>query len=365
MSNILATNKISNPPLRSKAASSYLWADYIELRCLFHPDRELSIADVLNIVWNQQDLGEVDEFDSSDKVEADLLPDEFDSSDRKYDFYLQEPSDDVPLEDTPSEITDRNERQAGIWFEYLEYRQRAFGKFYPYELDGHSLRCKENFEFDPKMKLYLFLLLCSSLKYIEKQYEDEFTSRFEIISLIALKNLLPKQGKVSLVGKNKLNSGKYAGKIWRKITKLSEDIGESISPQCSEKGFALNDSGDRGLDILGKVSLGDRLPSSLILFGQCGCGKKWEDKQLEAHYINWNRFIHFTVPPNNLVFIPYCFRSADGGWFNHLDVTAGILVDRLRLVHLLQNKLDVLARLHPYDKFVESILEYTEPLVGG
>ena len=343
---------LDSPPRDTKAADPYIWADYIELLCLTNIDKRISKSDVLRRVWKSEDLGDVEEARSSDLIDdSNLLPDEFDDSGGDLEFYFGEVDDilTTPL-DKPFDRDAVSERQVNIWFEHLEYRVGVFGEFYPFEFDRGALQCKENLNSEPKCKLYIFLLLSSSLKYFRKQKEHNFTSRFEIVSMIALKSCLPKRGI-------------YNGSIWQKIKTLAQEIGEKLAPHCTEDTFDPRDTGDGGLDLAGWVPLGDDAHGRLLLLGQCGCGKKWEEKRLEAHVDNWGGYIYFTAAPNNLVFTPYCFRSADGGWHKHQTAYQTILIDRLRLIRLLQNKLNILDRIHPYTELVDEIIAYSEPLI--
>lgn len=349
-------DRLHRLPLDSKSSNSHQWVDYVELLCLVNTDREISKADVLDRVSERKDLGELDE-DWNDN--SDFLPDEYEDSNDDLDFILGEykqPRNGTDL--LPAERNDRNEQIVDEWFNHLEYRQNAFREFYPFTLHRNILSRKKNLA--AQEKLYIFLLLSSSLKYFTKEQEGYFTSRFEIVSLLALKNYLPQGGKAFLVGKNPLNQGRYAGTTWHKIKTLAQDIRES-PPRCKEEDFDRRDTGDKGLDLVGWIRLGDTAQGFLVMFGQCGCGKGWDIKQLESHETTWRKYLNFTVAPNNLVFIPYCFRGADGNWYKYLDITASILVDRLRLIYLLRKKYHLLKNLHPYD-FIDEILEYSEPL---
>lgn len=356
-------------PLRSHRAEPHIWADYIELLCLVSMDREVSKADVLDRISERQDLGEIEDvsieqsaLNSTFSLDSEL-PDQYATYDDDADFLLGE-SSDQPVVDAYAGVpsTDRLEAYASAWFEILHYRARIFDSFYPFEIRSNSIACRPNIGGDPQQRLYLFLLLSSCLKYVQKQ-SKHFTDWFEVVSLIALKSMLPKRGKVSFVGSNSLNKGPYRGKAWNKLEVLSREIGDPISKKAEISRHELQDTGDRGLDIMGRVSFGDTAEGKLVLFGQCGCGKDWSEKQLEPHVANWRGYMEFSVPPSSIIFIPYCYRGADGGWHRRLTIKESLLVDRPRLVHLLRTKLTIIERIDPYRDVLARVLEYSEPLV--
>ena len=324
--------KLESLPQGVKSANLHIWADWVELLCLVNMDREVSVEWVLDRISERRDLGEVEE------------------------------PDPVPTSsDETAELHDRYVREVYQWFEHLAYRAGEFEAFYPFELGEGTLRCKDGIDDDPRCRLYVFLLLASCLKYITKSCENWLANRFEIASLVALKSYLPTAGTLRLFGTNPLNSGSYGVMFRHRLELLAKELGERISSRS--EGENLNHSGDGGLDVVGWVPFGDKAPGSLLLFGQCACGKGWEGKEFEAHARKWEKYISFTVPPSNVVFVPYCFRRADGRWHEQLAISDSILIDRVRMVHLLQDKLRLLGRIHPYDELVSEVLQYVEPLV--
>lgn len=356
--------KLGEAPRDSKVADKHIWADYIELLCLVNIDRRVSKSDILDRIWERQDLGELREFDPEDMYPgAAPVPEEYEESPSQLEFYTVNSDRPVAVQDfTVAERSDRNRRQVDQWFEFLRYREQAFGDFYPFELDGQVLYCRDGVDSDQKARLYVFLLLCSCLKYFGR-YHHYLTDRFEVVSLIALKSYLPRRGKVIFVSDNPFNQGPYRGTTWHKIITLAKEIGEKPNVHCTESSFEAGSTGDGGLDIAGKVPIGDEEPGYLLLFGQCACGKEWTDKKWESHVARWRHYINFTVPPNNLLFVPHCFRSADGGWYRYLDVTEAILIDRLRLIHLLEDRIQLLQRCVSFEDLVDYVLDYCEPSV--
>jgi hypothetical protein len=148
--------------------------------------------------------------------------------------------------------------------------------------------------------------------------------------------------------------------FWYNRRRFRSDIFHS--DRLLEANIPAQDTGDAGLDLVGKVPFDDKLVPCLLVFAQCGCGKNWKTKLREAHPLLWKHYIHFKVPPSNMATIPYCYRGAGGKWDNDLDIVECILIDRLRLTRLLGTRLRLLTRLYPFDDLVDYVLSYDEPL---
>lgn len=355
---------LGHVPPRLRRSSPYIWADYIEQLCLADADHVIAKADVLDRIAADEDLRKVDALSQEDiESDYDSLPDEYKGPDADLDFRLGEPPGPSAKPEHPAERHDREEAQVDLWFRHLAYRSDAFREFYPFRLEEDVLYRKQDIAEDPCCRLYIFLLSASNLGYFEEHHHHYITDRFELVSLAALRKLLPQRAQVRLVGTNGLNQGRYKGTCWHKIETLSGELGEDITDRCRKGKAELQDQGDRGLDVAGWTSLGDNMPHRLLLLGQCACGAGWKEKQLEAHVARWRTFLSFTVPPSSLLFIPHCFREADGRWFRITDIEEVILLDRLRLVHLLRSHLPRLRGTLSFDQLVDQVLGYVEPPV--
>lgn len=316
-----------SPP---SSSDLHLWADYIELLCLANIDKAISRADVLDRLQEEADLDET----------------------------LNDTSDGPSLQ--PAAKSDRRAQQADDWFSQLQYRSSVFGQAYPFYLSDDERTLYRQPRMTKRRKLYIFFLLSSSLSRINKKRWNDLTSAFEFASAAALRKLLPNSGRTYVFGTNKLNrSGRYSGKVWDKIQKLAGDLGETVV--CSEDDFDARNTGDQGLDVVGWVPFADDAEGRLIVFGQCTCTPDWAAKQHESSENAWSPIIHFTAPLNNMVFIPFCFRTSNGSWYNRVDIQRSILVDRLRLIFHLWDSNRSLDNKIPY-AFVEAVLGYQEPV---
>lgn len=294
--------------LPQKVSLSYKWADYIELICLVNPDGEISQADVLDRLKEGRGSGQVIE-DDSESANADSAA------------------------HSVSESSDKNMRRVEDWFGHLEYRSAVCGDFYPFSLseDGRVL---QSLALTDEHYLYLFLLLAANLTYVGVRDRLSLAYDFELISQVALSSYMSPASHVYLFGKNPRNTGRYSGHVWSKINTLASDIGES--PICSKNDFHPSDTGDEGVDLVAWAPLGDSAGALLVVLGQCACTEQWDEKQHTSHAIRWQNLIRFKARPISVVFIPLCFRKANGAWFRPHDITDSIVLDRVRLLYALQ-----------------------------
>lgn len=316
-----------------KSFDIHTWADYIELLCLINKDRVISKGDILDRIRDESD---------------DSLNSEDDEEDRAHEITL-------------AESRDKEELKVDDWFRHLIYRSGAFDRldFYPFYIakDGDGLQLKD--DLTPKHKFYIFLLLASNLRYVP-HYKHQITTTFEFVSHKALKSLFPSSAEVHIFGTSTGSSGRYSGNLLNKATILSQDLCERLL--INETTFSKHNSGDKGLDIVGWVPTGDEVGGVLSVFAQCACTEEWVDKQNFSKVSAWRSMMTFTVPPSNLIFIPFCFRNSTGGWWQVTDIHESIVIDRVRLTYFLKEGYEMLQGF-PVSKSIDGILNYKEPLV--
>lgn len=329
------------------ALSEYQWADIIELLCLVNPDGMVSNADVIDRVGEIKGIGE--ELQPAPELEILEPPPEGELG---------------PLDAHLPEIGAGQEHDALAkrfqdWIRHIEYRQNVFGSAYPFEIseDRNTILLRR---ITSGRRIYVFFLIAANLENLtEDRVKRKFRNHFEIVSKVALEAYLPSPAMVYLFGSNPLNRGRYRGTTWSRIQKLSNDLNEILV--CTEDDFPPTSTGDNGLDLVGWLPTNDNADGRAIFFGQCGTGEDWEDKQHESGYDRWRRFIQMTAPPVNFAFIPYCFRSAGGKWFNSTRIYT-VLIDRVRLVRLLTENVDRAISAMPLE-LVERAIKEKEPLV--
>jgi hypothetical protein len=308
----------------------HVWVDYLEMLCLIDNDNELSQADVQDRLRPRVDdlkEGSGDIVDSSVEVAG--------------------------------EKTDNWVSRVKEWFWQLEYRQKTFGDFYPFELTGNGTLLIKKSDLTQKQKFYISLLLSANLNYVGQKHHA-LTSSFEVISFEVMKCCLPKEAEVHIYGTSPLRPPhRYPGNLWAKIQKLASDIKEKVI--ALETDFAATNVGDGGLDIIGWLPCGDKNNSLLLIFGQSACTPDWIRKQATSSPEAWRRKLSFAASPYNMMFIPYCLRNADGTW-HAAHTIQSILVDRQRIAHFLKEKLAFFKDLPSYG-LVEEILTLKEGVV--
>lgn len=324
---VFRLNNLDEPPLSSDI---YLWADYIELRCLVSLDQEISKADIIEIKRASRDVYE--------------QPEEFER-----DFDAES-----------SALSDRMTLNADDWYRHLKYREGSFRHFYPFSVssNGDVLRTKK--PTTGKHLFYIFLLLSSSIRYVGRRHHM-LTRSFEKLSREALRNCLQRNAEIYVFGTSDGGQGRYRGNIFTKIEKLSQDIHENLL--AKQVHFSRQSSADYGLDIVGWIPTGDNSSSNFLVFGQCACTLDWVEKQHSSNLEKWRRVIDFAAPPTNVIFIPFCFRGSDGDWVRPLDIHNSFLIDRLRFIHFMSAKYHLLQDQQAFTA-VKDVLKQRDPVFG-
>ena len=220
------------------------WEDWVELCCIANMDGEVDVAGISDRLREDRDTRNEDEPDEDDEVD--------DSSDEA----------EGAMED------DKHYRRVKDWFVSLANRARMLGDDYPFELNAENSKLKLSATITPAHRLYVALLMMANLHYFGDSQSD-LTSSFETIGVSVFRWLLPSHADVHRFGKGPDNKGRYTGHIWKKITKLADDL--SCEPKCTKDDFAANDNGDGGLDLVGWVPWKDAAPGHLAILGQCAC----------------------------------------------------------------------------------------------
>lgn len=318
---------INHTPTESYCKEHY-FCDYIEILALINNQDIISISDVF------------DRFRESKDIDIDIDEDI-----------------DVQATNTSSveNIPDKWDTRINEWFTNIATRNTVFNDFYPFVVKSNNIQLKESLT--NHHKTYIFLLLSSNQKYISS-IGNCLPNDFEEVSLIALKNYLPKSAKSYIFGKS---SGRYVGTLEKKIRKLAED---DLRYKVKATNFQDNDTGDGGLDLVAWLPfLKDTNQNNIQIFlAQCATGKNWQPKQWETIKIT-NYYIDFKTQVNYVFFMPYDCRDVERNFSEESDVFDGLFFDRIRILYLLENEIDSVMNFASFNSIVNNAISYEEAIV--
>ena len=205
-------------------------------------------------------------------------------------------------------------------FDELEQRLKASGEAYPFDLDYSVLQVKSSWEDFPA---YIFCLCLSYFGWTARKNEAINPRKlFEKLSCLAAKRFL--QGNAVDFGPPR---EKLPTPFPEAITVICRLIGEGEGYKDQP---SLNRKDDK-LDLIAWKEFADKLPSKMLMFGQCASGWNWEDKltelQPEAFCGNWMQ----EVPVSPLIrsfFVPHRLERLKWKWATR---QAGIFFDRCRI----------------------------------
>ena len=312
-------------------------ADYIELLCLFNTDRVIGQGDIHNRYLKYSDIDnepQEDEYEDEDEEQA-VGDDELDEA----------------------ELTDRWTERFEGFFRNLKYRAAAFGSLYPFTVSDSLNQIKLRSCLSEHQKLYVYLLMASSLRNFDKAVQTRIGNSFECISAEALKRYVGENAEVHIFAANP--SSRYRGNINVKVNELAQDLFEESLVR--ENPLSTNSSKDEGLDIVGWFPFEDESPNRLLIFGQCACGEDWRGKQSSSGYEAWSGLIRLSIKPVNSIFIPYCFRDSSGNWYAKHEIRMSLMIDRLRIMKLMREVATPLSALpSEIRSFIDSALSFVE-----
>lgn len=247
-----------------------------------------------------------------------------------YDRFLE----DERIQDIGSEDgAESNETWVGninSWFEELKVREHTYGARYPFKFDENRFELKQ--DIDDHQLIYIGLLLCSSLKYIERS--NKLSSAFEYASYCAMKRYLPDIAEVHIFGVSSINSSRYTGSLEEKIKKLAVDLNFPTSSRPNV--FRNIDNGDGGIDIVAWLPFYSdvNLDKKLLFVGQSASGMEWCQKQGSVDRLK--NYMDIETKPLNVLFVPFDMRDTDRNIKEWTSVTSDILFDRYRMLELLR-----------------------------
>jgi hypothetical protein len=243
-------------------------------------------------------------------------------------YYEDERIRDIGSEDG-AESNESWVSEIDTWFEELRAREIAYGEKYPFTISGN--RFSINQDLDDNQLIYIGLLLCSLLRYIENSHK--FSSAFEFASLCAMKEYLPQVAEVHIFGVSSRNAGRYTGSLESKIRLLSEDLNFPLSTRPNV--FRQGDNGDGGIDIIAWLPFCEdtNLDKKLMFVGQSAATMDWGRKQASVDRLM--TYLNIETTPLNVLYVPYDMRDSDRNIRDWTLVTTDLLFDRHRMLQLL------------------------------
>ncbi|MFQ2321127.1 hypothetical protein ACK32P_10605 [Aeromonas dhakensis] len=290
---MIELRSFSKTPEQALSKSHY-YCDYIELIALCDCDDGVSISDI-------------------------------------YDRFLDDRRISGIGSDEGSEYSERWSGYISNWFRELAIREATYGEFYPFTYDGNRLMVRQ--EFSVKNKIYVILLLCSMLQYIEQYHV--LTSLFEKCSLYTMKGYLPDFAEVHLFGVSSNLNPLFTGSLENKYKVLAKKLGLTISSKPNV--FREHDNGDGGLDIIAWIPFKDdpNVDRKLIFLGQSAAGKDWRKKQASVERAG-NYLIDLPANTQNVLFVPYDFRDFERNFSESGEITSSLIFDRYRMLSLIK-----------------------------
>jgi len=218
------------------------------------------------------------------------------------------------------EISDSEEVERKILdvFHEIEQREIAAAHAYPFSVEGGIIKPKSSWVDYP---VYTF---CLFLSYFGPRESRDASKLFESISCEAAKNYIRGQSVGFGFPRTELPSG-FSGAV----TALCKIIGEGGQFQKQP----VLDRKDDGLDVVAWADFVDKMPSKLLLFGQCAAGEDWDEKlselQAERFCRQWMDSLVSPWPVRSF-FIPH--RVESNRW-DYVARSAGIMFERCRLAY--------------------------------
>ena len=257
------------------------WADYTELCCIFSPDTEFSLGDAKNITHG------------NDQVLSDEMVDNI--------------------------------------FSFLESRSYIFSHYWPFLFKRGPSRIMLRKKLNEKHKFYMSLLFSSNLNLFNRNFH-EFSCKFEDISKALLQTYLPLKSQVLKTGAGNTADKDMVGRSLKdKMTFISRELRIDLDKRVLDSDQT---SGDFHIDIIAwkKYHEKNKAPGTITIFGQCGCGKDWKDKQHKITQASLGRLFHFKDNVLSAMIVPQSLRNTSGGWEHPVDVCPILLLDRLSFI---------------------------------
>jgi hypothetical protein len=317
---------ISKIELPKQETDYNVWADFIELLTMLHPDRKLSIETIKDRLLDEND----------DNVKKALS--QIHTMGKK----VVTPNIDKIAEDQFEADNDPEDEQRikraiiGV-VDYLKCRKSIVNDYYPFEIDNrYSISFKK--VLTNKHKIYIILLISSLIRVITTKggFSYRITHRFESLCEYPFNLLVPQLAIKQFFGAGGSIDETTGQLFYDKVKDLANYLHLPLNPLFSREEAGIHNVGDGGLDWVAWMPFADNLDMLPTYFAQCACGNDWENKLFDANKSKWTRYIVFSYDYQSFHFIPKSFREVDNNWLNRTKLHSVILIDRFRIIELLE-----------------------------
>ncbi len=240
-------------------------------------------------------------------------------------------------------------------------RANYFEQFYSFEIPSDEddiLLLKQ--DLNECQKSYLSLLICSSLKYFEKNISFDFSREFEKLSKYIFTHMLPAGSTIKSNWPNPEDGEEcYSGNKFEKYRAIAKDIRTKSLETISESDFNPRDRGDGGIDLVGWHGMYDQREAIPIACAQCSCQRtEWKMKQSESTYHTKMSFFPLIHPWSSYYFCPLDLWKSEKEWRFRSDIQDSIPVDRYRILNFMSNSNEYF-----HISKIQEIIEFEQSIV--
>jgi hypothetical protein len=257
-------------------------------------------------------------------------------------------------DETELELVDegRGEREVRIeqLLDEVALRLRLGPKLYPFEHRDERLIRRDA----PGSEVYIFLLTLSSeeASFRAERRAHQVEAAFDNIALEALRRYLGRGAAAIRFARNAHDPNdnttrprRFQEAIeWLRgqlvlppgiLTPPDEELVIHWEEDANAAHPPLNSYSDAGVDVVAWWRFADDRAGAPVLLAQCTVQIEWGEKTKDISVELWKKWIDFeTVPPQTALVIPFAVSRSLEQWANR-TITAGVIIDRLRLLELL------------------------------
>lgn len=256
-------------------------------------------------------------------------------------------------DETELELVDegRGEREMRIeqLLDEVALRLRLGPKLYPFEHRDERLIRRDA----PGSEVYIFLLTLSSeeASFRAERRAHQVEAAFDNIALEALRRYLGRGAGAIRFARNAHDPNDNATRPKKFHDAIEWLRGQLVLPpgileppdeelvvhweDANAAHPPLNSYSDAGVDVVAWWRFADDRAGAPVLLAQCTVQIEWGEKAKDISVELWKKWIDFeTVPPQTALVIPFAVSRSLEQWANR-TITAGVIIDRLRLLELL------------------------------